>query len=138
MQATATLNGPPVAASCSAYEADWPALMVAAPAPGGTMRERLPLAAFTVTFVVVVALAWLLSVTVAVTVYVPAIVYVWPVLAVLTGALPSPKSIVIEAMLPPGAVEPAVFAEMASGAVPMSGATFKTARGGGGVLPPAG
>src|SRR5215831_19862406 len=72
VQATVTLNGPPVAASCSANEADCPALMVAALPPGGTVSERLPPAEFTVTAAVLVALAPLLSVTVAVTVYVPA------------------------------------------------------------------
>src|SRR5262245_1525718 len=65
VQVTVTLKGFPVAASCRAYEADWPALMVTALPPGGTVRERLPAGAFTVIVAVLLAVAPLLSVTVA-------------------------------------------------------------------------
>ena len=62
------------------------------------------------------AVAPRLSVTVPVIVYVPAALYVWEALDPLTGALPSPKLIVLATIVPSGSVEPAVEAVMLAGA----------------------
>ena len=72
------------------------------------------------------AVAPRLSVTVPMIVYVPAALYVCEALEPLTGALPSPKLIVLETMLPSGSVDPAVEAVMLAGAVtdPVDG-TFR-------------
>src|SRR5215471_8325489 len=67
-QVIVTLKGLPVAASCRAKVADWPALIVAALPPEGTVSDRLPAAEPAVTLAVAAVLAPLLSVTVAVTV----------------------------------------------------------------------
>ena len=62
------------------------------------------------------AVAPRLSVTVPVIVYVPGVLYVWEALGPLTGALPSPKLIVLETTVPSASVDPAVEAVMLAGA----------------------
>jgi hypothetical protein len=63
------------------------------------------------------AVAPRLSVTVAVIVNVPAVLYVCDALGPLTAALPSPKLMLLETILPSGSVDPAVEAVIVTGAV---------------------
>jgi hypothetical protein len=92
-------------------------------ATGGTF------AAFAVTVLVAVPVAPLLSVTVAVTVYVPAVVYVCEPDAAAV-VVPSPQLMDVLAMVPSGSLEPVVEAETFNGTVPLVGVTERTATGG--------
>src|SRR5512143_3110357 len=81
------------------------------------------------TELLVLALAPMLSVTVAVTRYVPAALYMCP--AVGPAALPpSPKSITDDAMFPSPSLDPAVDAVTEAGTTAWAGLTVSAASGG--------
>ncbi len=84
---------------------------------------------FTVTLVDVVDEAPTLSVTVAFTVYVPPILY-WCVALAAATDVPSPKLMMVEAMLPSGSVEPVAEAVIEPPATIELALTLKTATGG--------
>ena len=80
--------------------------------------------ALTTSVSVLLALAPRLSVTVAVSVNVPATLYVCEAEVALTGALPSPKLIVLATIVPSTSVDPAVEAVIVTGGAkgPVKGA----------------
>src|SRR5438128_47222 len=82
-----------------------------------------------VTVVEAVEVAPRLSVTRAVTVYVPATEY-WCVCVALLLTLPSPKSITVDAMLPSGSDDPTVVAVTCTPVYPLTGVTPSTTFGG--------
>jgi hypothetical protein len=83
----------------------------------------------TVTLAVTEELKPPLSVTAAVTVYVPAAAYVCEAVAVVT-TVPSPKLILRLTIVPSGSVDALVEADTAKGAVPVLGVTASLASGG--------
>src|SRR5436305_2642147 len=86
-------------------------------------------AALTTTVAVVRAVAPWLSVTVAVMVFVPAVEYTCDAVAPAT-TVPSPKSMLEEAMAPSASLDAAVDAVTVTGAVPDAGVTESAATGG--------
>src|SRR4051812_41715733 len=102
----------------------------AVPEPGVTVSAA-PGEAFTLMVWVAEALPSASSVTVAVTVYVFAVVYWWVAIGPGSAELPSPKSMLEDAIGPVLAVLAEISAVTVTGAVPESGETVRTALGNG-------